>query len=205
MNIFFFFDLEIRWEFQIQYCTLPQMTLWTTKPNFLLFGPISTKLFSFNRKFIAIWTNNKDTINSIIKIQKEAFRSINGSTSKNHTEPIFKKHKILKFSDLLEINKLTITHAIFHNYSPKALYEQSHIQIETQHERLKRIILNLKIYGSNKKLITKNLISITWNNLNPQHKIFFFKSKLTSIIKNSIIKNYLNTEICNNNSCKTCK
>ncbi len=34
--IFFFFDLEIRWEFQIRYCTLPQMTNWTTKVQFLL-------------------------------------------------------------------------------------------------------------------------------------------------------------------------
>ena len=161
MNIFFFFDLEIRWEFQIQYCTLPQMTLWTTKPNFLLFGPISTKLFSFNRKFIAIWTNNKDTINSIIKIQKEAFRSINGSTSKNHTEPIFKKHKILKFSDLLEINKLTITHAIFHNYSPKALYEQSHTNrntswtIKKNYPQSKNLWFKQKIY--NKKLNIYNV------------------------------------------------
>ena len=33
---FSFFDLEIRWEFQIRYCTFPQMTNWTTKVQFLL-------------------------------------------------------------------------------------------------------------------------------------------------------------------------
>ena len=31
LNYFFFFDLEIRWGFQIRYCTLPQITHWTTK------------------------------------------------------------------------------------------------------------------------------------------------------------------------------
>ena len=31
---FFFFDLEIRWEFQIRYCSLPKMILLTTKVQF---------------------------------------------------------------------------------------------------------------------------------------------------------------------------
>ena len=42
--------MEIWWRFQIRYCSLPQMTLWTT--NFLVYGPISTNFISFNWKFI---------------------------------------------------------------------------------------------------------------------------------------------------------
>ena len=34
--ILFFLDFEIRWGFQIRYCTFPQMTNWTTKVQFLL-------------------------------------------------------------------------------------------------------------------------------------------------------------------------
>ena len=172
--------------------------------------PLQQKILIYNAIFkphleygCAIWANTKDTIDSITKLQKKAIRSINGSKSKKHTEPIFKKLKILKFSDLLEINKLTIAHAIFHNYAPKALYE--HIQKETQHERLRRNIFNLKIDGSNKKSITKYLIPLAWNDLNSELKTIQKKSKFTSLIKKSIIQNYSNTEFCNDNNCKTCK
>ena len=40
LNNFFFFYLEIRWRFQIWHCTLPQMTNWTTKIQFLVYEPI---------------------------------------------------------------------------------------------------------------------------------------------------------------------
>ena len=36
----FSFDLEIWWGFLIWYFTLPQMTHWTTKVQFLVYGPI---------------------------------------------------------------------------------------------------------------------------------------------------------------------
>ena len=37
--------MEIRWEFQIGYYTLPQMTHWTKKVQFLFIGPISKNFF----------------------------------------------------------------------------------------------------------------------------------------------------------------
>ena len=50
-NIFFFFNLEIWWRFQSWYCTLPQMTLWITKVQFLVYGPIWIFFFSLTWKF----------------------------------------------------------------------------------------------------------------------------------------------------------
>ena len=47
----FFFYLETRWGFQIKYCTFPQMTNWTTKVHFLVYGPIWIIFFSFAWKF----------------------------------------------------------------------------------------------------------------------------------------------------------
>ena len=55
-----FFYLEIRWGFQIRYRNLPQMTLWTTKSNFLVYWPISTRFFSFNWKFI--WDSKSEIV-----------------------------------------------------------------------------------------------------------------------------------------------
>ena len=44
-NNFYFFDLEIRLGFQIRYCSLPQMTHWTTHVQFLVYGPIWIIIF----------------------------------------------------------------------------------------------------------------------------------------------------------------
>ena len=44
---FFFFHLDIHWIFQIWYRTLPKMTIWTIKSNFLVYLPISTNFFPF--------------------------------------------------------------------------------------------------------------------------------------------------------------
>ncbi len=49
----FFFDLEIWWRFLIWYCSLPPMTLWTKKPNFLDMNqlkPIYLSIFSRDPK-----------------------------------------------------------------------------------------------------------------------------------------------------------
>ena len=32
--------MDIRWGFQIRYCTFPQMTHWTREVQFLVYGPI---------------------------------------------------------------------------------------------------------------------------------------------------------------------
>ncbi len=61
-----------------------------------------------------------------------------------------------------------IYYNVYEIFLSLALYE--HIQKETQHEQLRRNILNLKIDGSNKKSITKYLIPLAWNNLNSELK-----------------------------------
>ena len=47
---FFFFYLEIHWRLQIWYRSLPRLTLWTTKLNFLVYGLISTNKNFFHQE-----------------------------------------------------------------------------------------------------------------------------------------------------------
>ena len=172
--------------------------------------PLRQKILIYNAFFIpnltygcAIWANNKDIVETISKLQKKAIRSINGTTSKRHSEPLLKKHNLLKFKDIIEINKLSIAHSIVHNYAPAAL--QEHIQKEMPHERLRRNLLNIKIDGSNTKSTTKYTIPQSWNNLNSEIKEIPSISKFKKVIKKNMLQNYSNIEICSLNTCNICK
>ena len=50
LTYFFFIDLEIRWRFQIRYCTLPQMIHWTTNSISCLWTDL-TNFFPLTWKF----------------------------------------------------------------------------------------------------------------------------------------------------------
>ena len=56
----FFLWLKIRWGFQIRYCTLLQITHWTTELQFLVYRPIWIIFFSFTWKFD--WDSNSDIV-----------------------------------------------------------------------------------------------------------------------------------------------
>ena len=57
---FSFFDLEIRLGFQIRNNTLPQMIHWTTKIQFLVYGPIWPIFFSLT------WKYDRDSKSNIV-------------------------------------------------------------------------------------------------------------------------------------------
>ena len=65
------------------------------------------------------WGNaNASTINPIVKKQKNAIRLISKAPYNAHTEPLFKKHKILRFEDLLTYSKLNFMHSYINNTLP---------------------------------------------------------------------------------------
>jgi len=54
----------------------------------------------------------------IMKIQKKAIRIMTQSTYNAHTNPLFKKHKILPYDLLIKQAQLTFMHSIEHNLAP---------------------------------------------------------------------------------------
>ena len=56
-------------------------------------------------------TANKGSLDPIIKKQKKAIRLISKANYNSHTEPLFKKAKILKFEDLYKAAQLEFMHS----------------------------------------------------------------------------------------------
>ena len=60
---------------------------------------------------LIFWHNvSSDLRNKIINLQKKSIRLITGSTALAHSEPLFKKSKILKFDDLYKLESCKFIH-----------------------------------------------------------------------------------------------
>ena len=171
--------------------------------------PLKQRILIYNSLFrsqlefgISIWANNKKTINKITTLQKRALLNLHGPSSKIHSEPLFKKYKILKFKDLIKYNNLMIGHSIFYEYAPKALLDI--IEKESTHERLRRNLWNLKINGANKLSITNYIIPKDWNELSLEMKKIKNKNKFRKLMVNDIINDYNETINCNDQNCLIC-
>ena len=58
-----------------------------------------------------IWSSgDSGLINAVFKLQKSAIRIIDNASYNQHTEPLFKKHKILPLPDLINFFKLQFMH-----------------------------------------------------------------------------------------------
>ncbi len=171
-----------------------------TKQKILCYNTLSKPFMEYG---ISIWAlNNTKAINTITTIQKRTIRNIHGSSRRIHTEPLFKKYKILKFKDLIKYNNLLIGHAVFYEYAPTAILNI--IKKEEPHERLRRNIWNLKINGANKSSITKFIIPKEWNELNIELKQINNRKKFKKAILKHLTDQYKLFINCNDHNCNIC-
>lgn len=152
---------------------------------------------------ISIYGNNSTAVKKIISLQKNAICFIEGS-KKVHSEPLFKKYKILKFVDIKYVNDMSIAHSVIHNYAPEII--KADIKKVTQHNihNLRRNPLDLEFNGANTKSITNYIIPHTWNqleiNIRSIKKPLLFKKALKEKILNSYSANYT----CRDPDCHLC-
>ena len=67
-----------------------------------------------------IWGNACNSrVNDIMLLQKRAVRIIDKVGIRDHTTPIFKKYKILKFNDLVDFQLCIFMHKASNNVLPK--------------------------------------------------------------------------------------
>ena len=64
---------------------------------------------------LLVWGQN---VNQTFKLQKKAIRAITLSKYNSHTEPLFKRLKILKLKDMVTIQELKFHYAFVHNVLP---------------------------------------------------------------------------------------
>ena len=182
---------------------------WALKNLKFLLGPKEKRLIYYaliqsNLEYgISIYGNNTLAVKKIISLQKNAVCFIEGS-KKVHSEPLFKKYKILKFEDIKYVNDMSIAHSVVHGYAPEII--KSDIKKVTQHNihNLRRNPLDLEYNGANEKSITKYIIPYNWNqlenNIRSIKKTHLFKKALKEKILNSYSANYT----CRNPDCHMC-
>ena len=66
-------------------------------------------------------TSNQN-IERLVKLQKKIIRIITLSGYRDHTEPLFKRLRIMPFRKLIYNSQMTIMHSIHHKYSPESLH-----------------------------------------------------------------------------------
>ena len=205
----FYLDEKINFESHVQKIICKLNSTNHILRNIKKIIPLKQRILIYNSLFrphlefgISLWSNSKKTINTISTIQKRAILNIHGSNAKIHSEPLFKKYKILKFKDLIKYNNLMLGHSIFYDYAPSALLNL--IKKETPHERLRRNTWNLKLNGANKKSITQFIIPKEWNDLNLEKKKIKDKKKFKKEIQKEILNSYTDTISCNDQNCKIC-
>ena len=135
-----------------------------------------------------IWTQkHTQIINKISNIQKKAVRIISFADKREHSEPLFKRLKILKFKDLLNQLNCTFVHDFLKGDLPQP-FVNTFRRVEDVHSRRTKNSLNGKLFipryssiSYGKKSILISCIS-SWNHLSTELHNFC----LASINKNNI-------------------
>ena len=161
-------------------------------------------LFQSNLEYgICIYGNNKRATKPIISLQKNAVCNIHGS-KKVHSEPLFKKYRILKFEDLLYVNKLSFAHSVVYNYAPEIIKMDIKKVNPNIHHDLRRNPLNLECNAAYPNSLTKFLIPNSWNNLEESYKTIQKPSLFKKAIKKKILASYQSNINCSNINCYLC-
>ena len=159
---------------------------------------------------ILAWGNAKQSVlNRTVILQKRAIRMINNVPYNTHTEPLFKKNKILQLKDLYMNEALLFMNSYLSNQLPRSfdhMFKFNHegpglIQTR-QASQFHMVQCNTK-FASELPLFSLPKI---WNNWikTQKYKIKNSRSSLKNILRNSFIATYMERVHCTNIKCKEC-
>ena len=155
---------------------------------------------------INIWTTNKKATERIEKLQKKAIKLIDGGNMKKHTEPLFKKLKILQLNDLIKYHYIITAFTIIHNKAPKQVIRCFEREVPHPILNLRRNLQNFKRPDvNNKKSIFKYILPKIWNEQPDYKKEITSKNRLKNQFKRETLNRYNGNPICNINNCYICK
>ena len=104
---------------------------------------IYNALFRSNMEYgVSIWARGSN-LDRIEKLQKRAVFAVDGPTNKRHSEPVLKRHELLKVRHIRDINDISLAHGVIHGYAPELV--ESHLEKERPHDvvNTRRNLLNL--------------------------------------------------------------
>jgi hypothetical protein len=106
-----YFDLKLEWHDHIKYVKnkiTSSLYAMSKVKNILATDPLLTLYYSLIYPYIdygiTLWgTTHKTYVQRIFTLQKKAVRIIAGAKYNEHTDPLFKRLKILKLNDIYEV------------------------------------------------------------------------------------------------------
>ena len=158
---------------------------------------------SHMRYCITIWgpkMNKKQTKNLLI-LQKRAIRNVAGKAHNAHTDPLFRRYKILKFPDLMKRECVIWVFKAKNNILPETVCNLI-MEDNTANGRVTRTQTNNKIPRNTKETETLRLMKQEWNSLPSDIR----DSEDFESFKQLTLKYYLNRyeTVCDRKDCEEC-
>ena len=172
-----------------------------TRQKICIYNSLFRSQFEYG---ISIWSRGNN-IDRIEKLQKRAILAVDGPSKKRHTEPVFKRHGLLKVKHIRDLNDIGLAHSIIHNYAPDLL--QKYLKKKQPHPLVntRRNLLNLVDIQADQSSICKWLIPDTWNNLDNDLKTIDKIGNLKIKLKKKYLNDYTSNPICPDRECWVCK
>ena len=177
-------------------------------PKYILKLIYSSLCLSHITYAISVWgAAPMSSINRLNRLHKKAIRHICNSKYNAHTEPLFKKEKVLKLQDLYNLQCVKIMyrkiHGTLHDYHSSKLLSNFDI---TQTITRKKDNVNIESQTNNLfKINSINYkIGTSWNNLTPEVRKYALKSvhTFTQHVKKLYLSIY--SYACVIESCSIC-
>jgi hypothetical protein len=133
-----------------------------------------------------IWTSKLISVTEkISRLQKSAMRIMTFSEFRAHTEPLFKKLQILKFSDCISVNNCSFVYDYFNNTLP-ASFTNTFLRTDDLHQYSTRQATYGQLYAPRYKTTTFGLKCIykrcidSWNRLSKDINIINRKNNINN-------------------------
>ena len=150
---------------------------------------------------ILAWGGVKQSkLKGLINCQKKCVRNINKSRYNSHTEPIFKKLRILRLNDLFELNCRKFMYSYLHDKLPSCF---NNMFQRSNSSRTNNIVVQIC-----KKTYLQHFPSFTlpqkWNSTPQDIKNIISLNSLKNVLLSFYLNSYINTT-CNNIMCSDCR
>ena len=148
---------------------------------------------------ILAWGNsNSKEISKISIMQKKIIRNLDNSKYNAHTDPIFTKHNILKFNDILKLNSIILMYKYEHLLLPESFVNMfGKISDRSRNYRID-IVKNKTLEAFPKAYLPK-----IWNSLPMEVKYSNSLKEIKKNVKTHLLEVY-KAFICNNRNCYSC-
>ena len=149
----------------------------------------------------------KSKLNRIVLLQKKSIRLVANANYRAHTEPLFNKLGILKFSDLFEFSVVNFMHQYATKRLPISFNDMFTLLRETEDLQTRDSYYDYQVSLPIRKSITNfpRVIFIPiWNSLSSQYQSTASHEVFKKECKNMFLEKYNDFESCENLLCPEC-